>query len=104
MRERCGKWMPRAKTYCARVLDHADRCRGAAVLERKRLAFHAWHSIPGNAELHRQTERAYRSIPENAENGRQRIRAWQAVPENRDRSAARNRRRYLQYAIERDTI
>lgn len=36
-RERCGRWMPRKKAYCARMLGHKDDCRTAeALLESRR--------------------------------------------------------------------
>jgi hypothetical protein len=30
--QRCGKWMPRAKEYCARRPLHEDDCRTAAAM------------------------------------------------------------------------
>jgi hypothetical protein len=30
--DRCGKWMPRAKDYCARMPGHGSECRTAAAL------------------------------------------------------------------------
>lgn len=34
--ERCGKWMPRAKDYCARRPGHQAECRTAAALAERR--------------------------------------------------------------------
>lgn len=34
--ERCGKWMPRKKAWCARKLNHQGECRTAAALAERR--------------------------------------------------------------------
>jgi hypothetical protein len=34
--DRCGKWMPRRKTYCARRQGHAGECKSAGALAERR--------------------------------------------------------------------
>lgn len=38
MKERCGKWMPRAKTYCALSAGHSFCCHSESWTEKQRLA------------------------------------------------------------------
>lgn len=36
--DRCGKWMPRARTYCGRTPNHGGDCKSPEFMERQRAA------------------------------------------------------------------
>jgi hypothetical protein len=55
----CGKWMPRAKTICARTPDHGGPCKTAEVMERNR-QYSRTHPHRESPDSRRLSNRKYR--------------------------------------------
>ncbi len=57
--ERCGKWMPRKKTTCARTPGHGGPCKTAETMERNRL-YNRDHPHRESPESRKKSNRKYR--------------------------------------------
>ena len=57
--ERCGKWMPRKKTACARTPGHGGPCKTAETMERNRL-YNRDHPHRESPESRKKSNRKYR--------------------------------------------
>ena len=57
--ERCGKWMPRKKTACARTPGHIGPCKTAETMERNRL-YNRDHPHRESPESRKKSNRKYR--------------------------------------------
>ena len=57
--ERCGKWMPRKKTTCARTPGHGGPCKTAETMERNRL-YSRDHPHRESPESRKKSNRKYR--------------------------------------------
>jgi hypothetical protein len=57
--ERCGKWMPRKSTTCARTPGHGGPCKTAETMERNRL-YNRDHPHRESPESRKKFNRKYR--------------------------------------------
>src|SRR6266566_6470449 len=57
--ERCGMWMPRKKTTCARTSGHGGPCKTAETMERNRL-YNRDHPHRESRESRKKSNRKYR--------------------------------------------